>query len=123
MARDGQPRILVATDHKRVPCAALDLARAVAGERGEIVLASVLVVPVTQPLEANLELTVDRACSVLEEAEDLGGRLDTRLVRARSFAKGVLELLAAELFDFVVLERERGPARDGTMAHLEALVQ
>jgi nucleotide-binding universal stress UspA family protein len=124
MARDGKPRILVATDHKRVPCAALKLARAVAGQRGEIVLATVLVVPVTQPLEANLDRSVDRACSVLEQAEDLGeGELDTRLVRARSFAKGVLETLAAEPFDFVMLEREPGPARNGTLAQLEALVE
>lgn len=111
-------RVLVATDHERYPSAALDHARAVAGPGGEVVLASVVVVPLAQPLDATLERDVTSACGVLDQAEQgagaAPGAFDTRLVRARSFSEGVLQTLAAEPFDTVVLEKSRSAVGNGS---------
>jgi nucleotide-binding universal stress UspA family protein len=107
--------------------AALDHAAAAAGEGGEVVLASIIVVPVTQPLDASLEGSVNRACEVLEDAEAVaraqGGAFDTRLVRARSFVKGVLQTLEAEPFDLLVVERGRDQLRNGAGAQTQALLE
>ena len=122
MGKEGR-RVLVATGHSRCPMAALEEARLLAGPTGEVVLTSVLVVPVTQPLEATLEREVEKACGVLEAAEDATpGGFDTRLVRARSFAKGVLQTLAAEPFDLLVLESEP-VLKNGAGAQLAALLE
>jgi nucleotide-binding universal stress UspA family protein len=128
MGRKRSPRrVLVATDQPSCPMSALEHAAAAAGEGGEVVLASVIVVPVTQPLDANLERSVTRACEVLEDAEaaarERGGAFDTRLVRARSFAKGVLQTLEAEPFDLLVLERSREQLRNGAGAQTQALLE
>ena len=120
-------RVLVATDQPRCPTVALEHAAAVASGGGEVVLASVIVVPVTQPLDANLEGSVGRACEVLEDAENLvrgqSAAFDTRLVRARSFAKGVLQTLADEPFDLLVIERTRENLRNGQGAQTSALLE
>ena len=47
-------RVLVATD-RAFPAAALESAVSLAGAEGEVVLASVVVVPHAQPLDASLE--------------------------------------------------------------------
>jgi hypothetical protein len=127
MGRVSGTRVLVATDQGRCPLTALEHAAAVAGAEGEVVLASVMVVPVTQPLDASLDASVSRACEVLEDAERAararGGAFDTRLVRARSFAKGVLQTLADEPFDALVLERDRDQLRNGNGAQTLALLE
>ncbi len=128
MGRKRLPRrVLVATDQSACPMAALDHAAAAAGEGGEVVLASIIVVPVTQPLDASLEGSVTRACEVLEDAEAVaraqGGAFDTRLVRARSFVKGVLQTLEAEPFDLLVVERGRDQLRNGAGAQTQALLE
>ena len=79
-------------------------AAALAGPGGEVVLAAVLVVPMAQPLGAALEGPAAAACEVLERAErEFEGafEFDTRLVRVRGFAEGVLQLLDSEPFDLV----------------------
>jgi Universal stress protein family len=118
-------RVLVATDHERLPTTALRHAAALA-EEGEVVLASVLVVPHAQSLTAALDRAVSSACAMLDEAEraapDAPGAFDTRLVRARSFAEGVLETLASEPFDVLVVEKARGGARNGGAGQLAALL-
>jgi nucleotide-binding universal stress UspA family protein len=120
-------RVLVATNNLHCPRAALEHARALAGAEGEVVLATVMVIPVTQPLGAALERGVRQACDVLDEAERAleGSRadFDTRLVRARSFAKGVLDTLAAEPFDVLVLEQERDQVRNGLRAQIDLLLE
>jgi nucleotide-binding universal stress UspA family protein len=120
-------RVLVATDQPHCPIAALEHAAAVAGQGGEVVLASVVVVPVTQPLDAQLDRPISRACEVLEDAEEVarsrGGAFDTRLVRARSFAKGVMQTLSGEPFDMVVLERGKDPQRNDGAGQTEAIVE
>ncbi|HSJ73860.1 MAG TPA: universal stress protein, partial [Miltoncostaeaceae bacterium] len=107
-------RVLVVTDHERRPDTALGLAGDLARTDGEVVLAAILVVPHSQPLEATLERSVSSACGMLDEAERASalppGSFDTRLVRARSLAEGVLETLAAERFDLVLVEKWRGGA-------------
>ena len=118
-------RVLVATD-QHCPVTALRLAAALAGRDGEVVLASVLIVPHAQPLEAVLDLAVADACAVLDAGERAasGARLfDTRLVRARSFAEGVLEALAAEHFDVLVLEAPRGGLRNGVRGQFDTLME
>jgi hypothetical protein len=112
-------RVLVATDHD-----ALDHARALAGAAGEVVLASVLVVPLAQPLDAALDLKVSSACGMLDEAERAAGAgsFDTRLVRARSFSEGVIETLAGEPFDLVVVEKGRGALHNGSGGQIQALM-
>lgn len=119
------PRVLVATDH-HCPTAALRHASAIAGHDGEVVLATVLVVPHAQPLEANLDLAVAEACAVLDEGERAAsgaGLFDTRMLRARSFSEGVLDALGAEHFDVLVLEAAGGGLRNGTRAQVEALME
>lgn len=115
-------RVLVATGHKRCPSTALELAADLAGERGEVVLAAILVVPLAQPLDANLAEAVARACEVLEQGErELAGAhlRDTRLVRARSFSEGLLETAAAERFDLALVERLRNGGRDRSEANAQ----
>jgi Universal stress protein family len=123
----GSRRVLVATDNRRCPVTALEHAAAVAGDGGEVVLASVIVVPVTQPLDANLERPVGQACGVLEKAEvatkAMPGSFDTRIVRARSFSKGVLEVLGEERFDLLVLEQGRDGLKDGPASQTAALLE
>ncbi|MGD9694568.1 MAG: hypothetical protein AB7V42_02775 [Thermoleophilia bacterium] len=122
----GGARVLVATDHRRRPGAALRCAAELAGRDGEVVLASIMVVPLAQPLDASLARAVDEACGVLDAAErDRGaarGGFDTRLVRARSFAEGVLATLAQEPFSSVVLEIPGGASVDGMRAQVELLL-
>lgn len=117
-------RVLVATDHERCPGTALDHARALAGPRGEVVLAAVLVVPLAQPLDAALERKVSAACAVLDQAERGSGEgpFDTRLVRARSFAEGVLETLAGEPFDVVLVEKGHGALHNGSGGQIDTLM-
>jgi nucleotide-binding universal stress UspA family protein len=119
-------RVLVATDHQHSPTVALEHAAALAGSRGEVVLAAVLVVPMAQPLEASLEGAAAAACEVLERAEREfeGGAFDTRLIRVRSFSEGVLQLLEGEPFDLLVLERRRGGSPgDGQYAQIQAILE
>lgn len=118
------PRILVATEH-HCPEAALRHAAALAGRDGEVVLASVLVVPHAQPLEATLDRAVSGACAVLDAGEKAAAGaplFDTRLVRARSFSEGVLDVMAAEHFDVLVLEVARG-LRNGMRTQVDALME
>ena len=117
-------RVLVATDHHHSPKVALEQAAALAGPRGEVVLAAVLVVPMAQPLEASLEGAAAAACEVLERAErEVEGEFDTRLIRVRSFAEGVLQLLEREPFDLLVLERRRDASPgDGQQGQIEAIL-
>lgn len=117
-------RVLVATDHHHCPTVALEHAAALAGSRGEVVLAAILVVPLAQPIEASLDRAVAGACEVLDRAErEVEGAFDTRVIRVRSFAEGVLELLAREPFDLLVLESRRGGVPgDGHHAQIEAVL-
>jgi hypothetical protein len=119
-------RVLVATAKERRPRTALRLAGDLAGPDGDVVLAAVLVVPHSLPLEAALDRPVTAACEMLDEAEREApgtGTFDTRLVRARSFAEGVLETLDAERFDLVLMERGMGPPIDGAVAQITALME
>jgi hypothetical protein len=118
-------RVLVATDHERCPRTALSYARDLAGAQGEVVLAAVLVVPLAQPLDAALERGVSSACGVLDEAERTtgDGGFDTRIVRARSLADGVLGTLAGEPFDLVLLEKARDTPLDGWGAQIATLLE
>ena len=120
-------RVLVATDHERRPDTALRAAADLAGDGGEVVLAAVLVVPHSQPLDAALDRAVSSACGMLDDAERASalppGAFDTRLVRARSFAEGVLETLAAERFEAVLVEKRGGaPTLDGA-AQIHAILE
>jgi hypothetical protein len=120
-------RVLVVTDHERRADTALALAGDLACPGGEVVLAAVLVVPHSQPLDAALERSVSSACALLDEAERRSGLppgcFDTRLVRARSLAEGVLETLAAERFDLVLVERWRDGAPGDAAAQVKAIVE
>lgn len=118
-------RVLVATEH-HCPRAALAHAAALAGRDGEVVLASVLVVPHAQPLEATLDRAVADACAVLDEGERAASGaavFDTRVLRARSFSEGVLDAMSAEHYDVLVLEAARGGLRNGMRAQVEALME
>lgn len=118
-------RVLVATDH-HCPATALAHATAFAGPKGEVVLVSVLVVPHAQPIGATLDRAVADACAVLDEGERAAagvGVFDTRLLRARSFAEGVLEAMDAERYDVLVLEAGRAGLRNGMRSQVEILMQ
>jgi hypothetical protein len=118
--------VLVATG-KRCPSAALELATDLAGERGEVVLAAILVVPLALPMDASLAEAVTLVCEVLDQGErelaDAHER-DTRLVRARSFSEGVLETLAAERFDLLLIERlKNGRDRSEANAQIATILE
>jgi hypothetical protein len=118
-------RVLVATQG-RCPAVALEHAAAFAGPGGEVVLASVLVVPHAQPIDASLDRSVADACAVLDAAERSVRDttvFDTRLLRARSFAEAVLDAMAAERFDVLILELGGGGMRNGMRAQVEALME
>ena len=118
-------RVLVATDH-HCPAIALRHAAALAGREGEVVLASVLVVPHAQPLEAALDLAVADACAVLDAGERTAAgaaSFDTRLLRARSFAEAVLSAMEEEYFDVLVLQVGRSGMRNGMRAQVETLME
>ncbi len=123
----GPRRVLVATDHERRPDTALEAAAGLAGPGGEVVLAAVLVVPHSQPLDAALDRAVASACAMLDEADRASAlppdAFDTRLVRARSFAEGVLETLAAERFAAVLVEKRDGAATHDGAAQIHAILE
>jgi hypothetical protein len=99
-------RVLVAS-RRGCPRAALEHAASLAGRDGEVVLASVVEVPMGQPLGAALGRAVEDACAALDagEREAAGaGAFDTRLLRGRSFAEAVLDAARAERFDAIVLQ-------------------
>ncbi|MCU0308173.1 MAG: hypothetical protein MUE51_10495 [Thermoleophilia bacterium] len=109
-------RVLVVANG-RPPELALDLAAALAGERGEVVLAAMLVMPLTQPFRANVDEPVATAVALLEAGE---GRVtgqacacDTRLCRCRSVSAGLQALVGQERFDVVIAEGAREQARGG----------
>ncbi len=116
-------RVLVASDG---PCpeTALRHAAAIAAGEGEVVLAAVVVVPHAVPLQSAPEGAVASACAMLDRGERTpgAGADDTRLVRARSFAEGVLGLLDAEPVDALVVEAADW-ARAGARAQLEVLIE
>ncbi len=96
-----------------------------AGAAGEVVLASVIVVPHAQPLDAVLDGAAAGAGAVLDAGERAArgaAAFDTRLLRARSFAEGVLTALARERFDMLVLKISREP-NDGMRTQVEALLE
>ncbi len=100
------PRVLVAS-RRGCPEAALDHAASLAGREGEVVLASVVEVPMGQPLGASLGRAVDDACATLDAGERRlagAGSFDTRLLRGRSFAEAVLDAARSEHYDAIVLQ-------------------
>lgn len=118
------PRVLVASQ-RGCPQAALNHAAAFAGPDGEVVLASVVVVPLGQPLGATLGRAVDDACAALDAGERAaaGARsFDTRLVRGRSFAEAVLGLAGEEDFDVIVLEEGPASPCNDERAQVEAVI-
>lgn len=119
-------RVLVATGHLRSPDRVVEHACTLAGPDGEVVVAAVLTVPLAQPIGASLDRSVSQACATLdagERAASSAGAFDSRLVRARSFAEGVLELLAEEPFDMLVLETERAAGPDGAAKQTAMLLE
>lgn len=118
-------RVLVATEGGRLPATALRHGIDLAGPGGALVLASVLVVPHSQPMEAALDRSVAAACEALERAERLVERaapsFDTRLVRARSFADGLLTTLGEEGYDIVLVELGGAPGT-GWLAQVQAVL-
>jgi hypothetical protein len=118
-------RVLVASQ-RGCPEAALRHAAAFAGRDGEVVLASVVVVPLGQPLGAALGRAIEDACAALDAGERAaaGARsFDTRLVRGRSFADAVVGLAREERFDVIVLEDGPASPRNGDRAQIEAVIR
>ncbi|MGE0027867.1 MAG: hypothetical protein AB7O78_14350 [Thermoleophilia bacterium] len=118
-------RVLVAS-HRGCPEAALHHAAAFAGRDGEVVLASVVVIPLGQPLGAALGRAVDDACAVLDAGERAAAdarSFDTRLVRGRSFAEAVLALADEEAFDVIVLEDGPASPCNDERAQIEAVME
>lgn len=115
-------RVLVGCD-EGCPTAAIRVAGVLAGDHGEVVLGAIVVVPLAVPLDAALDGAVADACAVLDRGERLTRcrRVDTRLLRARSFAEGVLTTLASEPFSALILELGR-PVRPGGRSQIETLL-
>lgn len=117
-------RVLVASP-RDCPETALKHAASFAGRGGEVVLASVVVVPLGQPLDATLARAIDDACAVLdagERAAGAAGSFDTRLVRGRAFAEAVLRLAGEEDFDVIVLEDGIVSRRNDGRAQIETII-
>lgn len=118
-------RVLVAS-RRGCPTAALGHAASLAGRDGEVVLASVLEVPMGQPLGASLGRAVDDACAALDagEREVAGARaFDTRLLRGRSFSEAVLDAARSERFDAIVLETGSDSPCNDDRAQIAAVME
>jgi hypothetical protein len=118
-------RVLVASQ-RGCPEAALRHAASFAGPEGEVVLASVVVVPLGQRLGASLGRAVEDACAALDAGERAAAAahsFDTRLVRGRSFADAVLGLADEEAFDVIVLEDGPASPCNDERAQIEAVIE
>ena len=99
------------------------LLRLICGEiepdEGEVVLASVVIVPLAEPLDGPMP-------EPMAVPADVGvgtATLATRLLRARSFSEAVLDAVAAEPYDAIVLEAGRETPCNGGKAQIEAVLQ
>ncbi len=100
---------------------ALAHAAALAGLDGEIVLASVTVVPHSEPLETG----GPPAWDVGADEESVAGvaSVGTRRLRARSFSEAVLHAVAAERYDAIVIQAGRETPCNGAKAQIDAVLE
>jgi len=115
-------RVLVPSELE-CPEEALAHAAALAGSDGEVVLASVTVVPHSEPLESGGPPAWDVRRGA--EGEGVAGvaAVGVRRLRARSFSEAVLDAVAAERYDAIVLQAGRETPCNGGRAQIDAVLE
>jgi hypothetical protein len=115
-------RVLVPSEQE-CPAEALAHAAALAGSDGEVVLASVTVVPHSEPLDNGVPPAWDAAWGA--DAGSVAGvaAVGTRCLRARSFSEAVLDAVAAERYDAIVIQAGRETPCNGAKAQIEAVLE
>jgi hypothetical protein len=115
-------RVLVPCEQE-CPSEALAHAAALAGADGEVVVASVTVVPHSQPLDDGGPPGWDVAWGADEAAAAGALAVGTRRLRARSFSEAVLDAVAAEPYDAIVIQAERETPGNGARAQIDAVLE
>lgn len=105
------------------PSEALAHAAALAGTDGEVVLASVTIVPHSEPLDGDCAPVPDGAWGPDPQAVAGVATVGTRRLRARSFSEAVLDAVAAERYDAIVIQAGRETPCNGAKAQIEAVLE
>ena len=105
------------------PSEALAHAAALAGTDCEVVLASVTIVPHSEPLDPGGAPVPDGGWG--PDAQTVAGvaTVGTRRLRARSFSEAVLDAVAAERYDAIVIQAVRETPCNGAKAQIEAVLE
>ena len=115
-------RVLVPSELE-CPSEALAHAAALAGIDGEVVLASVTVVPHSEPLDTGGAPAWDVGWGADEGTVAAVGSVGTRRLRARSFSEAVLDAVAAERYDAIVIQAGRETPCNGAKAQIDAVLE
>lgn len=115
-------RVLVPSELE-CPEEAIAHAAALAGAEGEVVLASVTVVPHSEPLDSGGPPAWDARPGA--EGEGVAGvaAVGTRRLRGRSFSEAVLDAVAAEHYDAIVIQAGRETPCNGGKAQIDAVLE
>ena len=105
------------------PSEALAHAAALAGTDGEVVLASVTIVPHSEPLYGAGAPVPDGGWGPDARAVAGVAAVGTRRLRARSFSEAVLDAVAAERYDAIVIQAGRETPCNGAKAQIEAVLE
>jgi hypothetical protein len=105
------------------PSEALAHAAALAGTDGEVVLASVTIVPHSEPLDTGGPPVPDGDWGADAQAVVGVVTVGTRCLRARSFSEAVLDAVAAERYDAIVIQAGRETPCNGAKAQIEAVLE
>ena len=115
-------RVLVPSQEE-CPSEAIAHAAALAGSDGEVVLASVTIVPHSEPLDSAASPAWDVGWGADEGAVSGVASVGTRRLRARSFSEAVLDAVAAEPYDAIVIQAGRETPCNGGKAQIDAVLE
>ena len=102
---------------------ALAHAAALAGSDGEVVLASVIVVPHSEPLDSGAPPAWNAVWGADEGSVAGVAAVGTRCLRARSFSEAVLHAVESERYDAIVIQAGRETPCNGAKAQIDAVLE
>ena len=105
------------------PSEALAHAAALAGTDGEVILASVTIVPHSEPLDTGGAPVAVGDWGADAQAVAGVATVGTRCLRARSFSEAVLDAVAAERYDAIVIQAGWETPCNGAKAQIEAVLE
>ena len=105
------------------PAEALAHAVALAGSDGEVVLASVTVVPHSEPLDSGGPPAWNAGWGADEDSVAGVAAVGTRCLRARSFSEAVLHAVESERYDAIVIQAGKETPCNGAKAQIDAVLE